>query len=107
MTPRGGARGSDGDEAGDQAGWRRELEGRAKRTMTPLGLGRYEEGLKTWVADGLARLRGPDQPDTTTARNNRATTLHSHGRFDEALAEQTWVADTRARRLGPDHLDTI
>jgi transcriptional regulator with XRE-family HTH domain/tetratricopeptide (TPR) repeat protein len=54
-----------------------------------------------------ARVLGPDDPGTLTARNNLAWAYETVGDLEEAIRRYEQIVADRTRMLGPDHLDTL
>ncbi|MEU9251902.1 tetratricopeptide repeat protein [Streptomyces sp. NPDC048270] len=71
--------------------------------------GRPEEALAAYeaVADGRARVLGPDHADTLAARQEAAYELGRLGRHAEAYAIYRAVLVARERTAGPLHPDTL
>ncbi|UUU43517.1 serine/threonine-protein kinase [Streptomyces sp. NBC_00162] len=71
--------------------------------------GRPEEALAVYetVAEGRARLLGPDHADTLAARQEAAYELGRLGRHPEAYAIYRAVLLARERSAGPLHPDTL
>ncbi|MFI5618727.1 tetratricopeptide repeat protein [Streptomyces sp. NPDC051567] len=71
--------------------------------------GRTEEALAGYeaVAEGRARVLGPDHPDTLAARQEAAYELGRLGRHREAHAVYRAVLTARTRTMGPHHPDTL
>lgn len=55
----------------------------------------------------VARLLGPDHPDTLLARNNLAGAYQEAGRLSDAIPLYEQNLADRARVLGPDHPETL
>ncbi|MFJ6795255.1 tetratricopeptide repeat protein [Streptomyces sp. NPDC091268] len=71
--------------------------------------GRPEEALALYasVAEGRARLLGPDHPDTLAARQEAAYETARLGRHREAYDTYRAVLAARERTAGPRHPDTL
>ncbi|MFD9343554.1 tetratricopeptide repeat protein [Streptomyces sp. NPDC060049] len=71
--------------------------------------GRTEEALAgyTAVAEGRARVLGPDHPDTLAARQEEAYETGLLGRHQEAYEGYRAVLAGRERTMGPRHPDTL
>ncbi|WP_405680407.1 serine/threonine-protein kinase [Streptomyces sp. NBC_00868] len=71
--------------------------------------GRPEEALAVYeaVADGRARVLGPDHADTLAARQETAYELGRLGRHEEAYGVYRTVLVARERSMGPRHPDTL
>lgn len=71
--------------------------------------GRPEAALAVYqaVADGRARMLGPDHPDTLAARQETAYELGRLGRHTEAYGIYRAVLVARGRTTGPLHPDTL
>ncbi|MEU9300829.1 serine/threonine-protein kinase [Streptomyces sp. NPDC048269] len=71
--------------------------------------GRPEEALAVYeaVADGRARVLGPDHADTLAARQEAAYELGRLGRHAEAYGIYRAVLVARERTMGPRHPDTL
>lgn len=71
--------------------------------------GRPEEALAVYeaVAEGCARVLGPDHADTLAARQETAYELGRLGRHAEAYAAYRAVLLARERTAGPLHPDTL
>ncbi|MFC9294873.1 tetratricopeptide repeat protein [Streptomyces sp. NPDC057011] len=71
--------------------------------------GRPEEALAVYegVAEGRARVLGPDHPDTLAARQEAAYELGRLGRYREAYDIYGAVLAARRRTVGPRHPDTL
>ncbi|WP_328924246.1 serine/threonine-protein kinase [Streptomyces sp. NBC_00190] len=71
--------------------------------------GRPEEALAVYeaVADGRARVLGPDHADTLAARQETAYELGRLGRHEEAYGVYRAVLVARERSMGPRHPDTL
>ncbi|MFD3324369.1 tetratricopeptide repeat protein [Streptomyces sp. NPDC058701] len=71
--------------------------------------GRPEAALAVYqaVADGRARVLGPDHPDTLAARQETAYELGRLGRHAEAYGIYRAVLVARERTTGPRHPDTL
>ncbi|MFF4580339.1 tetratricopeptide repeat protein [Streptomyces sp. NPDC001389] len=71
--------------------------------------GRPEEALAVYaaVADGRARVLGPDHADTLAARQEEAYELGRLGRHGEAYEMYRAVLAARVRTEGPRHPDTL
>ncbi|OKK17459.1 serine/threonine protein kinase [Streptomyces sp. CB00455] len=71
--------------------------------------GRPEEALAAYeaVAEGRARVLGPDHPDTLAARQEAAYELSRLGRHPEAYAVYRTVLVARERTMGALHPDTL
>jgi serine/threonine protein kinase len=59
------------------------------------------------AAEGLARILGPDHPDTLTSRNDLAAAYHAAGRIEEAVTLHEATLKQRESKLGPDHPGTL
>jgi serine/threonine protein kinase/tetratricopeptide (TPR) repeat protein len=72
-------------------------------------LGRHAEALDALsrARDALARLRGPDHPETLDAMDYLAAANQDAGRLREAISLHEQVSRLREARLGPDHPDTL
>ena len=86
--------------------------GDGQRTATQLvlagWLGRaWRFGEATAVVEEVARILGPEHPDTLTARHNLATSYDSAGHISDALTLREQVLADRERILGPEHPDTL
>ena len=55
----------------------------------------------------LARLLGPDHPDTLNSRNSLATAYLAAGRVDEAIPLFEQILAVQQRMLGPDDSETL
>ena len=53
--------------------------------------------------EGLARVLGPDHPDTLDSRNNLAMAYLDADRVDEAIAAFEENVKLEETKLGPDH----
>ena len=62
--------------------------------------------LFTDVVGHLARVLGPDDPETLVARSNEAYWTGESGDAAAALRLYTGLVPDEARVLGPDHPDT-
>ncbi|MFD8145637.1 tetratricopeptide repeat protein [Streptomyces sp. NPDC059708] len=71
--------------------------------------GRPEEALAVYaaVAEGRARVLGPDHTDTLAARQEEAYELGRLGRHGEAYERYRAVLSARIRTTGPHHPDTL
>ncbi|WP_330294968.1 serine/threonine-protein kinase [Streptomyces sp. NBC_00503] len=71
--------------------------------------GRTHEALAVYaaVADGRARVLGPDHPDTLAARQEAAYETGLLGRHQEAYEGYRAVLAARERTVGPHHPDTL
>ncbi|MFE2341237.1 tetratricopeptide repeat protein [Streptomyces sp. NPDC059431] len=71
--------------------------------------GRTQEALAVYaaVADGRARVLGPDHPDTLAARQEAAYETGLLGRHQEAYEGYRAVLAARERTVGPHHPDTL
>ncbi|MFE9631097.1 tetratricopeptide repeat protein [Streptomyces sp. NPDC006463] len=71
--------------------------------------GRPEEALAVYeaVADGRARVLGPDHADTLAARQEAGYELGRLGRHEEAYGVYRAVLVARERSMGPRHPDTL
>ncbi|MFB7171942.1 tetratricopeptide repeat protein [Streptomyces sp. NPDC056254] len=71
--------------------------------------GRSEEALSVYaaVADGRARVLGPDHPDTLAARQEAAYEMGRLGRHQEAHDVYRAVLAARERTMGQLHPDTL
>ncbi|MCF3179306.1 tetratricopeptide repeat protein [Streptomyces polychromogenes] len=71
--------------------------------------GRPEEALAVYaaVAEGRARVLGPDHADTLAARQEEAYELGRLGRHGEAYERYHAVLAARIRTMGPRHPDTL
>ncbi|MCX5195083.1 serine/threonine-protein kinase [Streptomyces sp. NBC_00249] len=71
--------------------------------------GRPEEALAVYaaVAQGRARVLGPDHADTLAARQEEAYELGRLGRHGEAYERYEAVLAARLRTTGPHHPDTL
>ncbi|MEU8436137.1 tetratricopeptide repeat protein [Streptomyces sp. NPDC029216] len=71
--------------------------------------GRPEEALAVYaaVAQGRARVLGPDHADTLAARQEEAYELGRLGRHGEAYEMYRAVLAARIRTMGPRHPDTL
>ncbi|MEV7547026.1 tetratricopeptide repeat protein [Streptomyces sp. NPDC089915] len=71
--------------------------------------GRPEEALAVYaaVAEGRARVLGPDHTDTLAARQEEAYELGRLGRHGEAYERYRAVLSARIRTTGPRHPDTL
>jgi serine/threonine protein kinase/tetratricopeptide (TPR) repeat protein len=72
--------------------------------------GRNDEealGMARSAADGLARVLGPDHPNTLTSRNNLALAYRAAGRTAEAIALLKATLKLREAKLGADHPETL
>jgi tetratricopeptide (TPR) repeat protein len=59
------------------------------------------------LAADQTRLRGPDHPDTLSARNSLALDYRAAGRTTEAITMHEQTLATREHVQGPDHPDTL
>jgi tetratricopeptide (TPR) repeat protein/tRNA A-37 threonylcarbamoyl transferase component Bud32 len=59
------------------------------------------------AAEGLARILGPDHPDTLTSRNNLALAYLDAGRTAEAITLLEANLKQQESKLGPDHPLTL
>ena len=59
------------------------------------------------ACEGLARILGPDHPDTLASRGNLAEAYRAAGRTAEAIELQEATLKTRESKLGPDHPQTL
>jgi serine/threonine protein kinase len=59
------------------------------------------------AAEGLARVLGPDHPDTLQSRNYLASAYRAAGRTAEALTLHEANLKQSESQLGPDHPDTL
>jgi len=59
------------------------------------------------LADDLARLLGPDHPDTLNSRNSLAAAYLAAGRIAEAIPMFEQILAVRQRMLGPDDPETL
>jgi serine/threonine protein kinase/tetratricopeptide (TPR) repeat protein len=59
------------------------------------------------ASEGLARILGPDHPDTLNSRNNLAMAYLDAGRTAEAIALLEPTLARKESKFGPDHPDTL
>jgi tetratricopeptide (TPR) repeat protein len=59
------------------------------------------------TSDGLARVQGPDDPQTLVSRGNLACTLCAAGQYAEAIEQLEPVLQSYESKFGPDLLNTI
>ncbi len=59
------------------------------------------------ASEGLARVLGPDHPDTLSSRNNLALAYSAAGRTAEAITLQQANRKLEESKLGPDHPSTL
>lgn len=86
---------------------RLNMRQRAGFTLLRLGDGAGAERELRPVALGLARLRGPDSPDTLLLRLNLAQALLVQKHHAAAIAELTSLLPRFESRFGPDHRHTL
>ena len=59
------------------------------------------------ASEGLARLLGPDHPDTLTSRSSLANAYLAAGRTAEAITMHEATLKLMESKLGPNHPDTL
>ncbi|MEU9376263.1 serine/threonine-protein kinase [Streptomyces sp. NPDC048255] len=97
------------DNPGDDATGAAALAAGHTRAFSLSRAGRPEAALAVYltVAEGRARVLGPDHPDTLAARQETAYELARLGRHQEAYETYRAVLAARERTVGPRHPDTL